>query len=139
MKTAQSVGQKFVDRAGAAVEDYRKNAAETVKDPTALAAAAATRAASEIAKAFSSGRWAKNLQAAGKGKWLKGVTGKGANRFAEGVADSLSSYVTNSGKYDSARNASAGMPTGEKGSATNLAKVGKVVTTLRAQKVGSTS
>lgn len=137
MKSAQSVGQKFVERASAASSDYVKGANETGKDQSALAVAAKDRMLSALTKSVTSGRWAKNLSAAGKGAWLKGVTGKGANRFGEGVSDSLSKYVTNSGKYDSARGAAASLPRGEKGSATNIARVTAVVNSLRTAKVGS--
>ncbi len=137
-KSAQSVAQKFVDRASAASQDYLKGAQETSKDQSALAIAAIPRMQSAIVKAITSGRVAKGLQASGKSGWLKGIADKGANRFAEGVSTSMGKYAVNSGKYDGARNVAANMPTGEKGSATNLAKVAAVVSALRTAKVGST-
>lgn len=139
MKTAQSVGQKFVERASAASGDYVKGARETSKDQSALAIQAIPRMKLALNKAIDSGRVAKGLSASGKNGWLEGVTKKGEERFGSGVAVSMGKYVTNSSKYDSARNASASMPRGEKGSATNLAKVTTVVNALRVAKTGSAS
>lgn len=137
MKSAQSVGQKFVERAGAASGDYVKGARETSKDQAALAIAAVPRMKLALNKAIDSGRVAKGLQKSGKGGWLSGVTSKGEERFGPGVAVSMGKYVQNSAPYDSARNASASMPRGEKGSATNIAKVSAVVAALRTVKTGS--
>lgn len=137
MKSAQSVGQKFVERAGAASGDYVKGARETSKDQSALAIAAIPRMKLALNKAIDSGRVQKGLSASGKNGWLDGVTKKGEERFGSGVAVSMNKYVTNSSKYDGARNAAASLPRGEKGSATNLAKVTAVVTALRTAKVGS--
>lgn len=137
MKSAQSVGQKFVERAANASGDYLKGAQETSKDQSSLAVAAIPRMKTALNKAIDSGRVAKGLQASGKSGWLKGIVDKGQERFAGGVSASLGKYVTNSGRYDSARNASASMPKGDKGSATNLAKVAAVVNALRVAKTGS--
>ena len=139
MKSAQSVGQKFVERAGAASGDYVKGAKETSKDQSALAIAAIPRMKLALNKAIDSGRVAKNLAASGKAGWLNGVTTKGEERFGAGVAVSMQKYVSNSSKYDTARNVSASMPRGEKGSVTNLAKVSAVVNALRIAKTGSIS
>lgn len=137
MKSAQSVSQKFVERAGAASGDYLKGAKDTTKDPIALAVAAIPRLKIALLKAIDSGRMARNMQAAGKSGWLAGIIKKGEERFGSGVAASAAKYATNSGKFDSARGAADSMPTGDKGSATNLAKVGAVVNALRAAKVGA--
>jgi len=136
-KSAQSVGQKFVDRASAASGDYVKGARETSKDPIALAVAAIPRMKIALNKAIDSGRLGRRLQEAGKTGWLHGIEKKGESRFGEGVSASMAKYVQNSSKYDGARNASASLPRGEKGSATNLAKVTAVVNALRSAKVGS--
>lgn len=137
MKTAQQVSEKFVRNASASTGDYVAGAEQTNKDQSALAIAAIPRMQTALVKAITSGRVAAGLQKAGKSGWLSGIKGKGQNRFGEGVASSAGKYATNSGKYDNARNASASMPRGDKGSATNLAKVGAVVTALRTLKVGS--
>lgn len=137
MKTAQSVAQKFVERAAAATGDYVKGAQDTQKDQSALAIAAVPRMKLAINKAIDSGRVAKGLQKSGKAGWLGGVVSKGQERFGQGVAVSMQKYATNSAVYDTARNAAASMPRGEKGSATNLAKVAAVVNALRVAKTGS--
>lgn len=139
MKTASASVTKFIERAGAASGDYVKGAQETSKDQSARAIAAKAIYQSSLTKSFARGSYEKGLQKSGKSGWLKGITDKGGNRFGEGVATSGSRYATESGKYDSARAAADNMPRGEKGSATNLAKVSAVVTALRTQKVGSAS
>ena len=136
MKTAQSVAQKYVDRASAATEDYFKGARDTTKDQSALAISAIPRMKTGWNKAVDSGRVAKKLQASGKAGWLAGVEKKGKDRYGPGVLVSMAKYATESARFDTARNAAANMPTGDKGSATNLAKVAAVVNALRLAKTG---
>ena len=137
MKSASSVAQKFVERAGNAAADYGKGASETQKDQAALAIAAVPRMKTAINKAIDSGRVASGLQRSGKAGWLRGVTIKGVERFGPGVAASMAAYATNSGAYDAARGAAGSLPRGDKGSAQNLSRVAAVVNALRAKKVGS--
>ena len=139
MKSAQSVTQKFIERAGAASEDYKKGAQETTKDQSARAIAAIPQMKAAINLAIDRGAVAKGLQKSGKAGWLLGIVEKGANRYGPGVAVSGPKYATNSGKYDSARAASDSMPRGAKGSSTNLAKVTTVVNALRALKVSASA
>jgi len=136
-KSAQSVVQKFIERAGAASGDYVKGAQETGKDQAARAIAAKAIYQQALTASFARDSFAKGLQKSGKSGWQKGVVEKGGARFAEGVSVSGNKYATNSGRYDSARAASDSLPRGIKGSPTNLAKVAAVVTALRTAKVGS--
>ena len=138
-KTAQSVVQKFIERAGAASADYVKGARETTKDQSARAIAAIPQMKLAINAAIDKGFVAKGLIKSGKAGWLDGVTKKGEQRFGPGVAVSGQKYVTESSRYDTARGAADAMPRGAKGSATNLAKVTAVVNALRAVKVGSSA
>lgn len=139
MKSASSVSKKWGDRASAASEDYKAGALGTTKDQAALAKAAIPFMKTALIKAIDSGRVAKGLDASGKAGWQKGITEKGASRYGEGVSTptAQSKYASNSGKFDTARNSSASMPRGEKGSAVNLAKVSTVVNALRKEKVGA--
>lgn len=139
MKTASASAQKFVERASAASGDYVKGAQETTKDQSARAIQAKAIYVSSLTKSFSRGSYEKGLQKSGKAGWLAGVTAKGANRFGEGVSVSSAKYATESGKYDSARSVADNLPRGEKGSATNLARVSAVVNALRTQKVGASA
>jgi len=134
MRTAQDSAQKFVDRAGSAAGLYVTGAQATNKDQSARAIAAAPIYQSALTASFTRGAYAKGLQKSGKQGWLDGVTKKGADRYAGGIAVSASKYATNSGKYDSARQAADNMPRGIKGSQTNLDRVKTVVTALRALK-----
>lgn len=136
MKSASQSAQKFVERAGAASGDYVSGAQGTSKDQAAAAIAAAPNYAAGVQAAITRGAYAKGLQASGKAGWLKGVTEKGANRFAEGVASGSGKYATNSGRYDSARNAASSLPRGPKGSEQNFARAKAVGQALRAAKVG---
>ena len=138
-KSAQSVVQKFIERAGAAAGDYVKGARETNKDQSARAIAAIPQMKLAINAAIDRGAVAKGLQRSGKSGWLAGIVEKGEARFGPGVAVSGPKYAANSSKYDAARAASDSMPRGAKGSATNLAKVTTVVNALRAVKVGSSA
>lgn len=135
-KSASSSSQKYADRAGAASGDYVKGAQETSKDQSAAAIAAAPIYAQAVQAAITSGSYAKGLQKSGKQGWLAGVTSKGGNRYGEGVSGAAPKYATESGKYDSARNAAASLPRGIKGSPQNITRVTAVVTALRAAKTG---
>lgn len=137
MKTAQSVAQKFVDRASAASQDYVQGAASTTKDQAAAAAAAKEIYKQALTASFGRDSYAKGLQKSGKQGWLKGVQDKGSARYAGGIAASAAKYAQESGRFDTARNAAAGMPRGLKGSETNLARVKAVVSALRTAKTGS--
>lgn len=139
MKSAQSVVQKFIERAGAASGDYVKGAQDTTKDQSARAIASKANYQAGLTASFARGSYEKGLSKSGKAGWLKGITEKGVNRFGEGVSVSGAKYAQNSGKYDSARGVSDSMPRGLKGSVTNLAKVTAVVNALRQAKAGSGS
>lgn len=137
MKSASQSAQKFVERAGAASQDYVEGARTTNKDQAAAAIAAAPNYVAGVQAAITRGAYAKGLQTSGKAAWLKGVTEKGANRFADGVASGAQKYAANSGKYDGARNAAASLPRGPKGSEQNFSRAKAVGQALRAAKVGS--
>lgn len=137
MKTAQQSAQKFVERAGAASNDYVEGAQRTGKDQAAAAIAAAPNYAAGVQAAITRGAYAKGLQQSGKAGWLKGITEKGVNRFAEGVASGSGKYAANSGKYDSARAAADALPRGPKGSEQNFARAKAVGQALRKMKTGA--
>ena len=137
MKTAQQSAQKYVDRAGAASNDYVDGAQRTGKDQAAAAIAAAPNYAAGVQAAISRGAYAKGLQQSGKAGWLRGVQEKGVNRYAEGVSSGASKYAQNSGKFDSARAAADSLPRGPKGSEQNFARAKAVGQALRKMKVGA--
>lgn len=136
-KSASQVASKWGSRASGASNDYVEGAKNTSKDQSALAVAAIPRMKTALNQAIDSGRVARGLQAAGKGGWQNGITTKGAGRYSEGVssAQAQAKYSTNSGAYDSARNAASSIPRGDKGSASNLNRVAAVVNALHKQKV----
>lgn len=136
MKSAAESASKFVERAGAASQDYVQGAQSTNKDQAAAAIAGKANWAAGVQAAITSGRYEKGLQASGKSGWLKGVTEKGAERFAGGVASGASKYASNSGKYDGARGAAASLPRGPKGSEQNFSRSKAVGQALRKMKVG---
>ena len=137
MKTASQVSKKWGERASGASGDYVTGAQNTSKDQAALAKEAIPRMKIALNKAIDNGSVARGLDASGKSGWLSGITIKGGNRYSEGVssATAQAKYSTNSGKFDGARGASDGMPTGDKGSVMNLSKVAAVVNALRKQKM----
>ena len=136
MKTAQEVATKYVNRAGAATQDYVDGAQSTTKDQAARAIASKAIYQQALQESFGRDAYAKGLGKSGSQGWKDGVKNKGANRYGEGVAVSAAKYATESGKYDSARKASDSLPRGLKGSAQNLAKVAAVVNALRVAKTG---
>ncbi len=138
MKSASSVAGKWGSRASGASNDYVEGAKNTTKDQSALAIAAIPIMKTAINKAIDSGRVARGLQNSGKGGWQAGITTKGGGRYSEGVSSATAQarYSTNSGAFDTARNAAASLPRGEKGSAGNLNRVSAVVNALHKQKVG---
>lgn len=137
MKTAQQASTKYVERAGAASQDYVTGAESSQKDQAAAAIAAAPNYAAGVQAAITRGAYAKGLQASGKSGWLNGIRNKGQNRFAEGVAAGAMKYAQNSGKFDSARSAAESLPRGPKGSEANYARAKAVGQALRKLKVGA--
>ena len=136
MKTASQVAQKFVDRASAAAGDYVAGAEQTTKDQSAAAIASKEIYKQALTASFQRDSYSKGLAKSGKTGWLNGVRAKGGARYAGGVSASASKYATESGKFDTARNAASNLPRGIKGSETNLARVKAVVTALRTAKTG---
>lgn len=138
MKSAQSVAGKWGTRASGASNEYVEGAKNTTKDQSALAIAAIPRMKTALNQAIDSGRVAKGLNASGKVGWQTGITTKGGGRYSEGVSSATAQarYSANSGAYDTARNAAANLPKGDKGSAVNLNRVSTVVNALHKQKVG---
>lgn len=136
-KTATQSATKWAERAATAGGAYGEGARTTTKDQSANAIAAKTLWAAGVQEAVSKDRFAKGLQKSGKQGWLNGITEKGEMNYATGVSSqsASSSYSANSGKYDGARNAAASMPRAAKGSPANLARVGAVVSALRAIKM----
>jgi hypothetical protein len=136
MKTAQQSATKFVERAGAASQDYVSGAESTNRDQSQAAIAAAPNYAAGVQAAIGRGAYQKGLQQSGKAGWLQGIRAK-QGRFAEGVAQGAVKYATESGKYDGARSAADSMPRGPKGSEANYARAKTVGQALRKQKVGA--
>jgi len=134
MKTASESMAKFVERASAASADYLKGVESTPKDQAARAIAAKGIYASAVTASITKGSYEKGLQRSGVAGWRAGVKAKGEANYATGVAVSGSKYAERSAKFDTARASSDAMPRGLKGSAQNLAKVAKVVSSLIAAK-----
>lgn len=136
MKTAATVGTKWQLRAGSALSTYAQGARDTQKDQSSAAIAAKANWFAGLTAANAADRFAKGLSRSGKQGWLSGVLEKGQQNYGTGVAAAraLTKYTSNSGKYDAARGAAAGIARGPKGSAGNLQRVAAVVTALRAAK-----
>ena len=137
-KTASTAVLKWQQRASGAGSDYAEGARTTDKDQAQRAIAAKTIYQQALTESFSRDAYAKGLQKSGKAGWLAGVEQKGASNYSTGVSADVarSKYVSESGKYDSARKASDSIPRGPRGSAANLNRVAAVVNALRAAKVG---
>lgn len=138
MKTAsQSVG-KWSERTSSASQLYVEGARATDKDQSAKAIAAKEVYKAALNESFGRDSYAKGLAKSGRAGWIAGVEQKGGQNFSTGVGTETAKtkYVTNSSRYDSARNAAASMPRGPRGSAGNLARVAAVANALRAVKVG---
>lgn len=134
MKSAAESMSKFVERASASSADYGKGVETTQKDQAARAIAAKGIYASAVQASIAKGSYEKGLQRSGTAGWKAGVKAKGESNFATGVSVSGSKYAERSAKFDAARASADAMPRGIKGSAQNLAKVAKVVSSLIAAK-----
>lgn len=134
MKTASESMSKFVERASASSADYGKGVENTTKDQSQRAIAAKGIWKSALDKAAADDRFAKGLTRSGQAGWKAGVKAKGESNFATGVSVSGAKYAERSAKFDAARASADAMPRGVKGSAQNLAKVAKVVSSLIAAK-----
>lgn len=94
---AQSVADKWAQRAQAAQQDYAQGVASTTKDPTALAAANGQRYMQAVQEAYNSGKWARGLQRVGKAGWQQAVAAKGVNNYGTGVAAARDKFAQNIG------------------------------------------
>lgn len=83
---AQTVAQKWSQRASAAASDYASGVAGTDKDPTQLAIAQQARLLMKVTEAINSGRWANNLRKVGKAGWQAAVASKGVQNYSTGVS-----------------------------------------------------
>lgn len=90
---AQSVADKWVQRASAASQDYAQGVAQTDKDPTALAAANGARYIQGVQDAYNSGKWARRLQQVGKAGWQQAVASKGVANYGTGVNASRDKFA----------------------------------------------
>ena len=137
-KNASTAALKWAQRAGSAGSDYESGVMNTDKDQAARAIAAKALYQQGVTEAISRGAYEKGLQKSGKSGWQQGVQEKGVSNFSTGVMapSAQSSYASESGKYDSARNAAASAPRGPKGSPANLQRVALVANALRAIKIG---
>ena len=95
--TPQEVADKWAARAGAAAPDYQRGVEQTDKDPTALAAANGQRYITAVQEAYTSGKWARNLQRVGKSGWQAAVLSKGVSNYATGVAAAREKFATRIG------------------------------------------
>jgi hypothetical protein len=93
MLSAAEVADKWVQRAGAAGQDYARGVETTEKDPTALAAANGARYISGVQEAYQSGKWARRLQAVGKAGWQAAVRDKGVANYGTGVTAAKDKYA----------------------------------------------
>jgi len=85
MLSPSQVAEKWVTRASAAGQDYGRGVEQTEKDPTALAVQNGARYIAGVQEAYSSGRWARRLQAVGKAGWQAAVRDKGVTNYGTGV------------------------------------------------------
>lgn len=138
MKSASMSVEKWQNRASAASTDYLEGAQKTDKDQASRAIAAKEIYKAELTASFGRDSYAKGLSKSGKAGWIKGIEQKGGQNYSTGVTteSARSKYVTESGKFDGARNAASNLPRAQKGSAANLNRVTAVVNALRAQKIG---
>lgn len=94
MSDPQSVADKWVQRAGAASQDYATGVQNTDKDPTQLAAAAGQRYITKVQEAYNSGKWARALQRVGKAGWQAAVASKGVQNYTTGVNAARDKFAT---------------------------------------------
>ena len=89
---AQQVADKWAQRAGAAGQAYADGVQRTQKDPTALAAAQASKMLNGVTQAVTSGRWQRRLAEVGATGWKAAVAAKGAQNYATGVTAGHGKY-----------------------------------------------
>lgn len=90
--SAQTVAEKWAQRAGAAGQAYVDGVMSTTIDPTQRAAAAAQKALTGYQSAITSGRWQRRLAEVGQAGWRAGVQAKGAANYGVGIAAAKAKY-----------------------------------------------
>lgn len=138
-KTAQEAVSKWQERSAVASNEYVEGARDPKRSQSQSAIAAKDVMVSEFQAAMARGAYEEGLREAGDQGWLAGIQEKGVANYQTGVASNSAGqkYVTESGKYDSARGAADGMPRGPRGSEQNFNRSKKVGQALRAVKTGS--
>lgn len=136
--SASEAVAKWVQNASVAGGELLAGAQKASRSQSASAIAAKDVALAAITAAFTRGAWEAGLRRSGDAGWLAGLEQKGVTNYGTGVTSVLAQqkYVSNSGKFDAARNSAGPRPVGPRGSAIMLARVTKVVQALRAAKTG---
>jgi hypothetical protein len=85
MLNPQQVADKWAQKAGNAVSDYKAGIMSVTTAPGQLAVAAQNVMTANWNDAVNSGRWAARTGAVSLGSWQQAASTKGANKYASGV------------------------------------------------------
>lgn len=100
MLDAATAAQRWQSAASTAQTRYTEGVQSTQKDPTALAAAQASKMLAGVQTAITSGRWQRKLAEVGKAGWQTATLAK-ANNYSTGINASLSKYQAGYGAFAS--------------------------------------
>jgi len=100
MLDASTAAQRWQQSASGAQTRYTEGVQATQKDPTALAAAQASKMLQGVQQAITSGRWQRRLAEVGPQGWKSATLAK-ANNYSTGIAASGNKYQQGYGAFAS--------------------------------------
>jgi hypothetical protein len=98
MLDASTAAQRWQQSASGAQTRYTEGVQATSVDPTALAAAQASKMLQGVQQAITSGRWQRRLAEVGAAGWKSATLAK-ANNYSTGIAASANKYQQGYGAF----------------------------------------
>lgn len=98
MLDSATAAQRWQQAASTAQTRYTEGVQNTQKDPTALAAAQASKMLAGVQQSITSGRWQRRLAEVGRAGWQSATLAK-ANNYSTGIAASGTKYQQGYGAF----------------------------------------
>jgi hypothetical protein len=136
VKDTASVAAKFVQRAGAATQDYTNGVQGAGGKWSAAALASEPNYVAGVTQAAQQGRYGKGIQKRGPAKYQDNASKLGSQRYGPGVQNAQAAYTAGVDPYLNVIKGLDLPARGPKGSPQNQARANAVAVALRKAKVG---
>lgn len=135
VKDPATTGQKWVNKASNATDDYKRGVQAPRRPQAATAIAAAGRWRTAVSSDAAMARFTSGLNRSGDAGWTAGAMGKGATHYADGVRAGQNKFTTNVTPFLQAIAGVTLPDKGIRGSSANYARVQAVGDTLHQLKL----